>query len=407
MKLLLQQGRKVRVFDLNDADDRPAQVEYQRGDIRDLDACRAACSGAEAVFHCVAQVPLAKDSVLFWSVNRDGTRNLLQAARDMNVRKVVYTSSSAVFGVPERVPPDHGGHAPASLVGATSGLAKLALARRFGHEFEPAKGLDVSIIRPRTIMGHGRLGIMQIVFEWVTQGRNVFVLGKGNNRFQFVHSDDLADACILASGRVAPGVRHIQHRARRKQFGTMRETLEGLVRHAGTGSKVRSLPYGPTVLAMRLTNRLRVSPLATYHWLVYGKDVAFDLARPKAELGWSARWSNVEMFIQSYKDWYRENRERILAEKGSRFLAPFRRQGRRAEALAMDLNGIRPGSSDPRVIMEENAMENRSTVSSRAHGAVRGMLSAWDGAGCARAQPDTIRPAPRPTLPLLAAGPPR
>ena len=96
----------------------------------------------------------------------------------------------------------------------------------------------------------------------------------------------------------------------------MRETLEGLVKHAGTGSKVRSLPAGPTILAMKVTNRLRISPLATYHWLVYGKDVAFDLAKPKAELGWSARWSNVEMFIQSY-EWYLENRERVLAEKGA------------------------------------------------------------------------------------------
>ena len=99
------------------------------------------------------------------------------------------------------------------------------------------------------------------------------------------------------------------------RFGTMRETLESLVRHAGTGSKVRSLPYRATIAAMTLTNRLGISPLAAYHSLVYGQNVAFDLAKPKAELGWTPRWSNTEMFIQSY-EWYLENRERILAEKG-------------------------------------------------------------------------------------------
>jgi nucleoside-diphosphate-sugar epimerase len=160
-------------------------------------------------------------------------------------------------------------------------------------------------------MGHGRLGIMQIVFEWVAQRRNVFVLGRGDNAYQFVHSDDLADACLRAAGRPGFAVYNIGA----EHFGTMRETLEGLVRHAGTGSKVRSLPYRPAVAAMKLTNRLGISPLASYHWLVYGQNVAFDIARAKAELGWSPRWSNVEMFIQSY-DWYLENRARILAEKG-------------------------------------------------------------------------------------------
>jgi nucleoside-diphosphate-sugar epimerase len=303
---LVRQGRPVRVFDLNDADDRPAQVAFEQGDVRDPDACRRACEGADVVFHCVAQVPLANDSALFWGVNRDGTRNLLRAAADAGVRKVVYTSSSAVFGVPDVYPimPD----TPPSPA-EEYGRAKLA-GEALCHEFA-GRGLDVTVVRPRTIMGHGRLGIMQIVFEWVAQGRNVFVLGRGDNPYQFVHSDDLADACLRAAERPGFAVYNVGA----ERFGTMRETLEDLVRHARTGSKVRSLPYRPAVAAMKLTNRLGVSPLASYHWLVYGRAVAFDVALPKAELGWAPRWSNAEMFIQSY-EWYLENRERILAEKG-------------------------------------------------------------------------------------------
>ena len=58
------------------------------------------------VFHNVAQVPLAKDRKLFWSVNCDGPANQLAAARAMGVRKVVHTSSRAVFGVPRANPVD-------------------------------------------------------------------------------------------------------------------------------------------------------------------------------------------------------------------------------------------------------------------------------------------------------------
>lgn len=306
VRLLRGAGQRVRVFDLNDADDRPPGVEFQRGDVRDPDACRRACAGADAVYHCVAQVPLARDPALFWSVNRDGTRRLLEAARGAGVRKVVYTSSSAVFGVPRAVPITRDTPpAPAEEYGA----AKLA-AEEICREFADA-GLDVSVVRPRTILGHGRLGIMQIVFEWVHQGRDVFVLGRGDNRYQFVHSDDLAEACVLAARR--PGF--AAYNVGAEEFGTMRETLEGLARHAGTGSRVRSLPHRPAVAAMKLSSRLGLSPLASYHWLVYGEDVYFDVTDAREELGWRPRWGNVAMFTQSY-DWYVANRARILAEKG-------------------------------------------------------------------------------------------
>ena len=56
------------------------------------------------LFHNVAQVPLAKDRDLFWDVNVEGTRNICKAAIETGLKKIVYTSSSAVFGVPEKNP---------------------------------------------------------------------------------------------------------------------------------------------------------------------------------------------------------------------------------------------------------------------------------------------------------------
>ena len=65
---------------------------------RDAAAVARAVAGCEVVFHNVAQVPLAKDRQAFESVNVHGTRVLLEAAQGAGVSKVVYTSSSAVFG---------------------------------------------------------------------------------------------------------------------------------------------------------------------------------------------------------------------------------------------------------------------------------------------------------------------
>jgi nucleoside-diphosphate-sugar epimerase len=307
--LLLQRLRTqspCRIFDLVDAGDRPADVEFVQGDIRDIDAIRRACRGASIVHHNVAQVPLAKDRHLFESVNVDGTRNLLEAAKAEGVSKVVYTSSSAVFGAPKSNPvTPETQPAPAEAYGRAKYEAE-----KICKQFVDG-GLDVSIVRPRTILGHGRLGIFQILFEWIRTGFNVPVLGAGDNLYQFVHADDLAEACRLAGER--PGARTYNIGAAR--YGTMRQVLEALCRHAGTGSKVRSVPMTPAVWAMKMTSVMGLSPLGAYHALMYGRSMYFDIDRARTELGWEPRYSNEEMFINSY-DWYVANRERVLAERG-------------------------------------------------------------------------------------------
>ena len=101
---LRARGQTVRVFDLADTEDRPADVSFVPGDIRDITQVAQALTDGSTVYHCVAQVPLAKDKQLFHSVNVQGTENLLQAALTAKVSKVIYVSSSAVFGVPQSNP---------------------------------------------------------------------------------------------------------------------------------------------------------------------------------------------------------------------------------------------------------------------------------------------------------------
>jgi nucleoside-diphosphate-sugar epimerase len=307
VRILRAMGRKVRVFDLNDTDDRPEDVEFIQGDIRDLQAVRRACEGAKVVLHNVALVPLAKDKPQFWAVNSQGTKNLLQASLDSGVKKVVYTSSSAVYGVPRKNPVDD-----TVLPDPKEDYGRAKLEGETHCKAFVEKGLDVSIVRPRTIMGSGRLGIMQILFEWTMQGRNLPVLGGGQNVYQFVHADDMANACILAGDRAGPSTYNIGA----EKFGTMRETLESLIAHAGTRSRVVSLPMAPMVACMQVTSALGLSPLGPYHALMYGRSMYFDISRPKAELGWAPRYSNAEMFNESY-DWYLAHREEVLSSHGA------------------------------------------------------------------------------------------
>src|SRR5262245_57786970 len=248
---LLARGDRVRNFDLTAADAEFEGVEFHRGDIRDAAAVRRACEGIEVIYHNVAQQPLSKNPELMRTVNLGGTRNLLTAALDCGVRKVIFTSSTAIFGIPSELPIRRSTKpTPCEPYGRTKAASE-ALCREF-----IARGLDVTMIRPRTILGHGRLGIFQMLFEWTREGRNVPVMGRGDNRFQFIHAHDLADAAILAAECPGPQVYNIGT----DRFGTMREVLEALCRHAHTGSQVKSVPDAPAQWVMAAAGKLGISP---------------------------------------------------------------------------------------------------------------------------------------------------
>jgi nucleoside-diphosphate-sugar epimerase len=309
---LLERGYSVRIFDVNRPTYTDPAMQLIQADIRDSRAILSACDGIDVAFHNVAQVPLAKDKELFWSVNRDGTKNLLEACASRKVKKVIYTSSSAVYGVPKSNPVTEA-TVPTPI--ETYGKAKLAgenLCWKYTRN-----GLDVTIIRPRTILGHGRLGIFQILFEWIYQGKNIPVLGDGKNTYQFVHADDLAEACIRAS--MLKGADSFNCGTDR--FGTIREALEHLCCHAGTGSRVKSLPTWPIVAAMQLSSYVGISPLGAYHASMYGRSIYFDISKARTKLGWAPRYSNNEMFVESY-EWYLTNRTAILT--GTNHSSPHR-----------------------------------------------------------------------------------
>jgi nucleoside-diphosphate-sugar epimerase len=305
---LVAAGDAVRNLDVNAPDDHPAGVELVQGDIRDAHLVREAVDGVDVVFHNVAQQPLAKDGDLIESVNIGGTRNLLDAALDAGVRKVVFTSSTSVFGVPTRNPVTE----ETPTAGAeVYGRAKVA-SEQLCHD-AAERGLDVTIIRPRTIVGHGRLGLFGILFDWVADGVPVFVLGRGDNPYQFVHAADLASACRLAGLR--PGATTYNIGA--AEFGTMRETLQALVDHADTGSAVWSLPVRPAMAAMAALSRMGLAPFGPYHWLVYAKPLWFDITKARTELGWEPVHSNDSMMIESY-EWFLAHRDEL--RRGGRSL---------------------------------------------------------------------------------------
>ena len=299
---LLADGHQVRTLDVVPLDDAELEqsVEELRGDVRDADQVRALVAGADVVVHAAAALPIQASRDSIRSVNVGGTENVLRAARDAGVPRMVFISSTAVYGVPEKHPIEEDD----PLVGVGS----------YGESKIDAEGLcrvaavETTIIRPKTFVGPERLGVFEILFDWIREGRRIYVLGQGYNRYQLLAVEDLVDAIVRAAA--APEAAGETFNVGATEFGTVRSDLEALIDHAGSASRLRPVPAKPAEVALRTLELLRLSPLAEWHYKTAHKDSFVDTSRAQRALGWRPRLSNRDALVETY-DWYLANRERV------------------------------------------------------------------------------------------------
>src|SRR6266516_1886780 len=295
---LLADGHEVRTLDTAPLDDAELAraVEEIRGDGRNAEGVRRLCEGADIVVHAAAALPIQASRASIRAVNVDGTANVLEAAKG----RVVFISSTAVYGVPEKHPIEEGD----PLVGVGS----------YGESKIDAEGLcrvaavETTIVRPKTFIGAERLGVFEILFDWIREGRRIYTLGKGRNRYQLLAVEDLVDAIVRAAEE--PKAARETFNVGATEFGTVRSDLQALIDHAGSSSRLQPVPVKPAELALRALELLKVSPLAEWHYKTAHKDSFVDVTKAQRLLGWQPRLSNRDALIETY-DWYLANRGRV------------------------------------------------------------------------------------------------
>jgi nucleoside-diphosphate-sugar epimerase len=309
-------------IDLCDDPVRHPLLDSVRGDIRNEELMNAlfARYGFEDVFHCAAVLAHnVKDQNELWDNNVRGTQMLADVAARNGVRKIVYLSSNCLWGkslgkpVTEEEPP-----CPIEVYGRS----KLE-----GEKILLGNGAFHSVVvRCPTIIDSGRLGLLSILFEFIAEGRRVWVVGGGQNRYQFIFAQDLATACIEALHYAQTDVFNIGS----DDVKPLRAIYEYVIQKAGSRSRTAALPKGPTLAAMRIGHMLGISPLGPYHYKMIAESFVFDTSKIKSRLNWKPTVTNEEMLWRAY-EFYRNNKSTLTRGPD----VPAHRQPARLGAIAL------------------------------------------------------------------------
>lgn len=217
----------------------PAQHEVL-GDIADRAALKVAMVDVEAVIHLAAKVGVTGTEAAFRSANIDGTRNVLETARENSAGRVVHVSSPSVA------------HAGQPLVGAGADPADPSTTRGYYSTTKAAAeilALDMSsdsfpvvAIRPHLVWGPGDTQLVGRIVERARQGRLVLI-GSGSALIDSTYIDNAADALVAAVDR-APSLGGRAFVVSNDQPRTVRELLDEIVGAAGLPGPSRHVPTG-------------------------------------------------------------------------------------------------------------------------------------------------------------------
>jgi len=276
------------------------------GDLRDIESLKRGMAGCEVVFHVAADYRLwAVNGQELYQSNVDGTRNILQAARESGVRRVVYTSSVATMGF------GNNGHTTdeSSPVNLANMIGDYKRSKFMAEQvvLEAARGgQDVVLVNPTTPIGERDIKPTptgQIVVDFLKRKFPAYV----ETGLNLVDVSDCAQGHLLAMEKAAPGERYILG----GENLTLKQILDKLAAITGLPSPSIKLPYAVAyatgVVDTLVTGKIRKrEPRVTLDSVRMGRKKMFvTSAKAERALGWNP--GPVDGALQRAVEWFRAN----------------------------------------------------------------------------------------------------
>jgi UDP-glucose 4-epimerase len=265
------------------------------GDIRDYNLLERIIRDVDVVFHLAAQIHVDRSYVeprLTYDINVMGTQNVLEVARIYDVKKVIHTSTSEVYGSAQYVPIDekHPLDAPHPY-----GASKIA-ADRMCHAYVQTYGMDISIPRFFNIFGPrqrdiGYGGVISIFTRRVLNGMPPVIYGDGLQTRDYTYIEDALRAFDLV----------LNHKSR----------LEPI--NIGTGKEISVIDLASMIIEL-CGKKKEIKPVHVEPRIGEVKKLIANASKAKKILGWKPEYDfkeGLKKFIQWYKQYGQEERIRL------------------------------------------------------------------------------------------------
>ena len=276
----------------------PSNAQFFQGTILDSKLLDEVMPRVDTVVHCAAVLPRGKVDDIY-AVNIEGTKRVFLKAREHGAKHFIYISSTAVYKWPQQVPVTEShplqGQGP---YGRAKVEAESFLADQRGQ------GVIITVLRPKSFLGVGRLGIFDVIFDWIYSGCDIPILGPGNNRYQLLDVQDLCSA-ILMSLRENSTLVDTEFNIGAAEFTTLKQDLQKVLDTIGNGQKVISLPSEITLNILRGLEYVNLSPIYKWVYETAAKDSYVSNDKISSALNWSPKISNFSSLLDAYQDYVR------------------------------------------------------------------------------------------------------
>ena len=271
-----------------------AALDVRLGDVRDARFVEAACEGVEVVFHLAALIAIPYSYAApqsFVETNVGGTLNVLEACRRQGVSRLVHTSTSEVYGTPDRLPIRETHPLNAQSPYAATKVAADQLALSFHRSF----GTQAVVLRPFNTYGprQSSRAVLPTILTQLLWGRREVELGRLDTRRDLTFVTDTVDGFVRAA--TAPGVEGDTIQLGTGRSVSIGELFEAACRVVGCQAAAREDPR-------------RLRPDASEVLVLES-----DPARAAQKLGWAPR-VGLEEGIRHTADWIRAHLEAYPAE---------------------------------------------------------------------------------------------
>lgn len=300
---LVERGERVLVLDIdphNTWDDSP--VEFMELDIRDAEALASVpIDDDDVVYHMAAKLlmpilPRRQRHAHFFSHLYDGTKAVLEHLHaNTGCRKMIYFTTDMVYGHTLENPrtEDHP-RAPLGPYGEAKYQTELLV-----EEFRP-KGFNITLFRPRLIIGPGRVGILGTLFRLIELNLPVPLIGNGRNHYQFIAVQDCVDISLAA---VEKGNPNTVFNVGSLNPPSVRELLQDTIEDAGSRSILIPTPAPAVKFVLDKLDRVGTPLLDPEQYLIADETCVLAMDKAQAELDWEPKFDDMDMLREAYRSW--------------------------------------------------------------------------------------------------------